>query len=135
MSCLIDSPKTEGLNCYCNKTATLECATCAQIHGKSPVLFCEDCCVLLEAIHDEMYHKLELSPIKTVSVPSVSLELSAVICLRAEKYSTFLRKPKENGENVKWVFIEDFIDGKPRVIINSTHLSCHSVYKMSTSFM
>ncbi len=115
MLCLIDSSKTEGLTCYCNKTATLECSTCAQIHGKSPVLFCDDCCVLLEAIHDEMYHKLELSPIKAVSVPSICLELSAVICLRAEKYSAFLRKPKENGENINWVFIEDFIDGKPRV--------------------
>ncbi|CAL8095580.1 unnamed protein product [Orchesella dallaii] len=111
----LDGVKTESIACYCNKTATLECATCAKIHGKSPVLFCDDCSVLLEAIHDQMYHKLELVPIKAMDIPTTSLDLAAVICLKGDIYTAFMRDVSGDEGKTKWAFISAFEDGKPQV--------------------
>ncbi|ODM96766.1 Ubiquitin carboxyl-terminal hydrolase CYLD, partial [Orchesella cincta] len=111
----LDGVKTESLACYCNKTASLECATCSKIHGKSPVLFCEDCSVLLEAIHDQMYHKLELVPIKAMDIPTTTLDLAAVICLKGDNYSAFMRNVTENDDKPKWVFINEFEGGEAKM--------------------
>lgn len=86
------------------------------MHGKSPVLFCEDCSILLEAIHDQMYHRLELSPIKSGGIAPVHLDLAAVICLKSERYSAFIRSTSnDEDQSSEWVFIDEFNEGQPKV--------------------
>lgn len=62
-----------------------------------------------------MYHKLDLVPIKAMSIFSPSLELAATICLKANTYSVFLRNWNGSGGQPSWKFVEDFNDGRPQV--------------------
>ncbi|OXA57263.1 Ubiquitin carboxyl-terminal hydrolase CYLD [Folsomia candida] len=99
--------------CICGMVATYECLQCTHKSSDKALVYCDNCASLSDQIHFQLAHD---SSLVEIIQTAYSMDLVAVICVKAGHYTSFVKCGLERAS--PWLFYDAAEIDNPKV----THL-------------
>ncbi len=108
--------------------ATFECALCYKTYGDVALAYCKNCQKMADQIHNHIGHHPILVP---KPLKNISLSLLAVICIKNNYYSTFVKSGVD--KYAPWLYYEATPNEMPQVSI-TLYIHFHICFKYAKYF-